>query len=494
MRRHVKSRFLLIVFAAIVGSFRLGAQVFTVLHNFGGPINGDTGGEDGSFPLANLILSIDTLYGVTMEGGTDGVGTIFSVNVGGSGYRVLHAFTGGRGGGNPQASLVLSGNILYGTGQGGGSSGGGTIFRLNVDGSGFTNIYNFSPATNIPGMFGVFNADGARPSGLTISGDTLYGTATGGGTGGGGIIFRINRDGTGFTVLHNFTSHSDLTPPYGNYDGASPQVDSLVLDGNTLYGTAQLGGAFGLGTVFAVNTDATGFRPLHSFGGGDGDGAGPLAGVILSGNVIYGTTRDGGTFGNGTIFKINTDGTGLTILHSFDGEHGAQPSGKLVLRRNLLYGTAGTGGNFRNGTVFQLNTNGGGFTTLHSFAVSSVDPGSSPPGLSTNLDGAYPYPGLVLSSNIIFGTAFIAGVSGNGTVFSLSFAPQLSIAQSGTGLVMTWPANNAGFDYSTYTLQSTTNLASPVWTANLPVPVVINGQYTVTNPISGTQQFFRLSQ
>jgi hypothetical protein len=74
-------------------------------------------------------------------------------------------------------------------------------------------------------------------------------------------------------------------------------------------------------------------------------------------------------------------------------------------------------------------------------------------------------------------------------------APQLVVSQSGAGVVLAWPTNTGGFDCSGYTLQSTTNLgASAVWVTNSVAPVVVNGQFTVTNPISGAQQFFRLSQ
>jgi hypothetical protein len=67
--------------------------------------------------------------------------------------------------------------------------------------------------------------------------------------------------------------------------------------------------------------------------------------------------------------------------------------------------------------------------------------------------------------------------------------PLLTMVSAGTNVVVIWPTN-----YTSVTLQSTTDLASPVWTTNLPAPVVVNGHYAVTNPISGTQQFFRLSQ
>ena len=114
-------------------------------------------------------------------------------------------------------------------------------------------------------------------------------------------------------------------------------------------------------------------------------------------------------------------------------------------------------------------------------------------GPGTNSDGANSQAGLILSGNTLYGTAFQGG-SRYGTVFSISFTPQLTITPSAASLILTWPTNYAGFDYTGFTLQSTTNLGSPVWTTNSPAPVVVNGLNTVTNSVSGTQQFFRLSQ
>jgi uncharacterized repeat protein (TIGR03803 family) len=102
---------------------------------------------------------------------------------------------------------------------------------------------------------------------------------------------------------------------------------------------------------------------------------------------------------------------------------------------------------------------------------------------------------LILSGNTLYGTTYKGGSSGDGTVFSLSFPPpQLTIIPSRPYVILTWPTNYAGFNYSGYTLQSTTNLVSPVWGTVSPGPVLVNGQNTVTNPFSGAQQFFRLSQ
>jgi len=284
-----------------------------------------------------------------------------------------------------------------------------------------------------------------------------------------------------FTTLYSFTP----TSPDGNRnsDGAAPYAGLITnSSGNTVYGTTQIGGIYGNGTVFAVNTDGTGFTNLHSFTGGAGGGY-PRAGLVLSGNTLYGTALYGGSSGYGMVFALNADGTGFTNLHSFTStSDGANPYAGLILSGNTLYGTAYAGGSLRYGTVFAINTDGMGFTNLHSFSF-------------TGSGGANPYAGVILSGNTLYGTTTDGGSSGGGTVFSLSFRPQLTITNDGTNAIMTWPTNVAGFDYTGFTLQSTTSLVSPaVWIPVSPGPVVVNGQNAVTNSISGTRQFFRLSQ
>jgi uncharacterized repeat protein (TIGR03803 family) len=304
----------------------------------------------------------------------------------------------------------------------------------------------------------------------------LYGTAWAGGNFGSGTVFAVNLDGTGFNTLYSFTATSQGSVT--NSDGAHPTA-GLVLSGNTLYGTASRGGPLDNGTVFAVNTDGTGFRTLHIFSNPN-DGAAPESNLILASNTLYGTTwRGGGPLDNGTVFAINTDGTGFRTVYSFSGNSdGAHPRGGLVLSGNTLYGAAAEGGNFGSGTAFAVNTDGSGFKTLHSFSVA-----------------VEPLGGLVLSGNALYGTTYGGGSWGWGTVFSISFSPKLAIAASGTNVVLSWPTNFAGFDYSGYTLQSTTNFTRPAaWVTNATPAVIVNGQFTVTNLISGAQQFYRLSQ
>jgi uncharacterized repeat protein (TIGR03803 family) len=258
------------------------------------------------------------------------------------------------------------------------------------------------------------NHDGITPQGgLILSSNMLYGTASSGGSGGSGTIFAINTNGTGFRLLHSFTPPTDT-----NTDGIGPG-DGLVLSGNVLYGTASGGGTNGgSGTVFAINTDGSGFRTLYTFTALDyststptnGDGASPNGGLVLSSNTLYGTAYAGGAGGNGTIFALNTNGGGFKTLYSFSGStsntDGASPAGHLAMSGTTLYGTAYSGGTGLAGTIFAFDTGGPGLRTLHRFSRLDV--------------GAFPAAGLVLSSNVLYGTTPNWGGANGGTVFSIN--------------------------------------------------------------------------
>ena len=323
--------------------------LFQTLHSF-------TNGTDGDGPYASLVISGTTLYGTAVGGGTDANGTVFALDTDGTDFRVLHSFSAlesagpellptNSGGAEPYGGLVLSNNTLYGTTFAGGA-GTGTVFAVNTDGTSFGTVYNFT------------DDGGWCYAGVIINGSTLYGTSQRMSLQ--GDVFAVKTDGTGYTVLHGFSGASDGSEPYGD----------LLLSGNTLYGTASGGGSNGLGTVFAVNTNGTGFTVLHSFSGPP-DGGAPYCNLVLSGNTLYGTTAGGGTNSYGTVFALYTDGTGLRILHAFGSTlDGASPSAGLVLSGNMLYGTTPGGGTSSNGTVFAVNTDGTGYTILHSFVGS----------------------------------------------------------------------------------------------------------------------------
>jgi uncharacterized repeat protein (TIGR03803 family) len=110
------------------------------------------------------------------------------------------------------------------------------------------------------------------------------------------------------TLLHNFTNSPDGGTPYTG--------GGMAISGDTLFGTTDIGGASGYGTIYSVHTDGTGYRILYSFSGGVDGGYVP-SGLILSSNILYGTTLAGGTNGDGVVFAFNTDDSTFTVLHSF---------------------------------------------------------------------------------------------------------------------------------------------------------------------------------
>ena len=455
----------------------LSGQTFTRLHTFSW-----TKDVDGGNPQGVLSLSSNSLYGQTAQGGNWPQGTVFKLNTDGTGFM---SFAN-----SPEQAYVLtSGKILYGTGsliQAGAPE---VVFSSDTNCTSLTVLHRFAD-NNISGTN--YYPEGDNPTGgLLLLGNSLYGVTMGGGKFGDGTVFKVNTDGTGFTNLHHFAWHDD---------GASPQC-GLTVSGNKLFGTTMQGGpSSASGTVFAFNIDGTGFTNLHVFSGGSdgGEPSGwPGGALVVAGNTLFGTTWVGGDSGHGTVFRVNTDGTGFKVLHSFSdyfgvypestNSDGAYPNGGLVLSGSTLYGTASNGGATGYGTVFALDTNGDNFLTLYNFSRLS---GSK----QTNYDGACPHIGVILANNTFYGTTFQGGDFGYGTVFSISFDPKLTIVPSAADFTLTWPASYAGFDYTGYTLQCTTNLDSPVWTAVSSRPSVVSGEYTVTSPITASQQFFRLSQ
>ena len=308
------------------------------LHYFG------TSGYNGNNPNGALTLSGTNLYGMTVYGGA-GVGVAFRVSTNGIGYTAIHYFNDREtNGAMPRGSLTLANGLLYGTTYSRATNSFGTVFRMDTDGGGYTNLHAFAGGA----------ADGAYPWGdVTLNGTNLYGMTSQGGTNNLGTVFRMNTNGTGYTNLHSFTGYPN--------DGASPK-GSLTLDGSTLYGMTQEGGpnAARLGMVFKLNTDGSGYTNLHFFAGGTGDGATPQGSgaLALANGWLYGMTSASGAGSKGTVFRVSTDGSSYTNFHSFAGgtNDGASPYGcSLMLNGSTLYGMTYYGGTKDDGVVFTLS-------------------------------------------------------------------------------------------------------------------------------------------
>jgi uncharacterized repeat protein (TIGR03803 family) len=240
--------------------------------------------------------------------------------------------------------------------------------------------------------------DGARPyTGLVQASDgNLYGTTEAGGTNGEGVVFRITTSGTP-TPLYSFT---------GGHDGANPRGDLVQAGDGNLYGTTEDGGTNFDGTVFRISTNGA-LKPLYSFTDGH-DGAFPEAALLQAndGN-LYGTTHEGGTNGHGAVFRITTNGV-LTPLYSFTGTNdGGDPVAALVQAGDgNLYGTTEIGGTNNYGAIFRITTNGV-LTPLYSF--------------TDGYDGAYPEAGLVQANDgNLYGTTYEGGTNGYGDIFRIT--------------------------------------------------------------------------
>jgi uncharacterized repeat protein (TIGR03803 family) len=238
--------------------------------------------------------------------------------------------------------------------------------------------------------------DGCAPYGsLTLSDSTLYGMTYCGGSSAAGNIFSMNTNGSGFQSLYSFVNNSTGVRPQGG----------LTLSGSTLYGMTTGWWSSGYGNVFSINSNGSGLKVLHAFN--LTDGAIPSANLTLSGSTLYGMASGSGGYGNGNVFSMNTNGTGFTVLHSFSGADGRTPLGSLTLVGSTLYGTTSAGGSNDHGSIFSINTNGTGFQTLYSFG---------------GTDQMNPNGSLILIGSTLYGTTRnggSVGFYGFGTVFSI---------------------------------------------------------------------------
>jgi uncharacterized repeat protein (TIGR03803 family) len=481
----------------------------------------------GAWPR-NLVEGSDgALYGTTGGGGRNFSGTMFKLSKDGSGYSVLHEFVIDNGN-DYHATSVFAGRDgkFYGTTFGGGTNVLGTVFKLNLDGSGYEILRHF----------GERDSDGDHPAGLMEGSDgALYGTTSQGGTNDAGTVFKLSKDGSGYTVLHRFTS--DV--------GDRWFLGMRLVEGNdgALYGTTEIGGIrkttgvyVSFGTIFKLNKDGSDYAVLHRFNGIARDGSSPKAGLLRAKDeALYGSTHTGGSYNGGTVFKLNQDGSGYRVLHDFSGADGYEPVAALVEGRDgMLYGTTILGGTFHQGTVFKIGKDGGNFSLLHSFPDISGSPwgglvegrdgvlygttfnhGNQQFGtvFSLNEDGTgfnilYRFTGkdrdnagssadlTIGVDGTLYGTTSQGGDLGQGTVFQLFYSPprvvitRIELGRSGARLSL-----SGGMDTQTYQIQATTNLYSPSWQAIGSQPAAASGLLQFLDPEANNYpaRFYRVT-
>jgi RHS repeat-associated protein len=269
-----------------------------------------------------------------------------------------------------------------------------------------------------------FPSNAGNNSQVILSDGVLYGTTLTGGTSNNGCIFKINTDGTGYTTLLNFAGTSNGSQPVGEF----------VLSGNILYGVTSLGGTNNCGTIYKINTDGTGYAKLLDFSS-TANGKSPTGSLTLLNGVLYGMTTLGGTNNLGTIFKINADGTLYTKLLDFSGTaNGSTPYGSLIQSGGILYGMTSKGGTSSKGCIFKININGTGYTKMFDF--SGVSNGSTPTG------------SLTLVNNVLYGMTHDGGTVSQGCIFK--------IGTTGTGFTTLFNlySSNGYYPYGSFTLSN----------------------------------------
>ena len=374
---------LAMVLGLVVGSIGAHAQTYTILHTFSGPPS--DGGNGGDALVTNSMI-----YGVSRSGGSNDDGTVYSLGIDGSGYQILKTFGSSPTDGTTPSGMQLIGSTLYGFTEDGGSSNKGTVYSIGTDGNNYQILYNFGTS---PG-------DGGNPDGLRLNGSTLYGVTSldfGGTT---GTVFKFDTTGSGYQLLHAFGSITN--------DGY--EAGAFTVSSSTIYGLTLFGGNNGQllprgdGTLYSIGTDGSNYQILHAFGSVPNDGAFPLS-FEISGSTIYAVTAEGGSYSNGTLYSIGTDGSNYQILYNFGNatNDGLRPELLLPISGTTFYGTCTSGGVYNAGTVFKFDTAGNSYQTVYSFTdAQTIDPAL-----------------IGIIGSTLYGATDFGGSSSNGSLFSM---------------------------------------------------------------------------
>ncbi|MEO7715800.1 MAG: choice-of-anchor tandem repeat GloVer-containing protein [Capsulimonas sp.] len=340
-----------------------------------------------------LTLAPDgALYGVAAAGGAYGKGTIYKIANGQ--FSTVYNFPGGQIGATPKTSMIVGKDgVLYGTVSAEGLSGFGGIFRVVLgEKPTVSRVYSF---TN--------GHDGATPGALFQAADgLLYGACQNGGAQNWGSIFKASTGGSCVTIL-------DLNEGY--HDGVLPTGKLLLASDGYYYGTTQVGGLHGAGTIFRINAQGA-QEIVYSFNQSSPSGYLPSAGLTQGvDGTMYGTTTIGGSSNAGCVFKCAFSGSPskaeVSALYQFNNSYGKVPVAALIFGKDgYLYGAASKGSLADNGVIFRLSTTGA-IKLLRGFSSASL--GSQP--TCTLVQGP---------DETLYGTTVAGGADGFGTVFALT--------------------------------------------------------------------------
>jgi uncharacterized repeat protein (TIGR03803 family) len=292
-------------------------------------------GPDGDQPQSTPLDVGGDIVATAPYGGFDSDGTVIRLTPAGNGYKkaVVHQFMGKDGSG-PVGGIVHKGNLYYLPLVLSGANGAGAIDSLTPVTLKSTVQYSF-----MGGSGGGLPNTRLEPDGK----GGYYGTT--------GVTGGAN------STVYDFTPGGPVVNMY-QFFGAANGTSILGVTrgkGAILYGTTNLGGKYGFGVLFKLTPSGSGYTEhvLHDFGASQDDGTYPLGTVLVVGNTIYGTTSYGGANTAGTIFKIGAAGKGYSVIYNFMNASGASPTGDLLWSKGAIYGVGYAGGPGLQGVVYR---------------------------------------------------------------------------------------------------------------------------------------------
>lgn len=347
-----------------------------VIHHF-------EGGFKGSYPIGNLHLIGDVLYGCTFgDIIAKDTGNLFKIDTDGLVYESIFPFRDTFG--NSPECMILHNNILYGNTKFGGKSEYGSLFKYDISQSSFSNIFNFD-----------INKSNRIPDNKLILIDSfLYGVASGTqNLFDSGSIFKISLDGKKYIKLFDFKSPFEF--------GQNP-LGPLVRNGNFLFGVTKNGGIYSGGNLYRIDLSGNNFKKIFNFDIDTFSICRPLATPILVDTWFYGVLESY-SFNKRYIYKISINGNSFKII-GLSNSNLFSPN--LVYKNGYIFGTITKGGLYNKGSLFKLRVKDEVFTYLNDF---------------NGYNGAEPIGELLLDDKFIYGTASKGGIKNLGTLFKFEY-------------------------------------------------------------------------
>ena len=297
---------------------------------------------EGVHPLGEITVYNGLYYGLTSHGGENSRGLLFAFNPETGEQTTLFEFEDATSGRDPEGSVVVIDDVIYGMSKQSGPGSFGVLFAFDLGTSSFTNLVDFNQDNG-----------GWPQGGLTDVDGVLYGLTTLGGEGNRGVMFNYEIATSTFTILHHFDDAQGWKP-YGD----------LTLYDNKLYGATYHGGSGGAGVLYYYDLATSTYTEMYDLNG-TSEGKNPQSALTIHNDIIYGTTDNGGMDNYGVFYQYNLADGVFTTLQTFDlVTTGREPAGKHALYNGKIYGANRVGTVGLNGLLYVWDPVATTFTIL----------------------------------------------------------------------------------------------------------------------------------